>query len=133
MGLDNGIILKQKEKIEDPFPPYIKIDLFDQTDDAIEYEICYWRKCPGLRAKILSVIPPGEDDYAAEYELDTKTLEKIRDVIYEQLKNPEDWWSPIWGFEEIVHHLARDIVNITWLIDHISNNTKSVAYFYDSY
>lgn len=131
MGLDNGIILKQQKKT-DP-PSYVQIELYKDSEDDVEYEVCYWRKCPGLRANILSVIPPTGEDFASEYELNIATLKKIRDVIYEQLKHPTDWWSPIWSFDEMINHFGRDIVNITWLIDHLRKHPKSIAYFYDSY
>lgn len=131
MGLDNGIILRLRKKDKDLyFPPYTNITTFN--DESSEFEVCYWRKCQGIRAGILEILG-GENPEVCEYDLTPKTITKIRDMLYEVLCNPDDWWSSIWEFDEMISHTAREIVNLTWLLQIMEDEPHATAYFYDSY
>lgn len=128
MGLDNGIVLRFKT---DPYlPSYVKLEKFDEG----EYEVCYWRKCQGIRHEILCALGKNDnDDDEPEYDLTPNSLKKIRDIIYDQLSNPDDWYSSIWDMDEMVCHLGQDIVNLSWLIKFMKDEPHATAYFYDSY
>lgn len=130
MGLDNGIILRHKGEVY--APSYVKIEKFEEENGDINWEVCYWRKCQGVRNEILGVIGHMVDD-GGEYDLTPSMLEKIRNVMYEQLCYPESWYSQIWSFDEMIPHLAQEIVNISWLLDFMKENPHATAYFYDSY
>lgn len=131
MGLDNGIVLKLRKKEGELYiPSYTKIDTYSEEDN--ELEVCYWRKCQGIRAGVLEILG-GEDPEDSTYDLTPKTIAQIRDMLYEVLCNPNDWWSTIWDFDEVISHIAQEIVNLTWLIDIMQTEPHASAYFYDSY
>lgn len=143
MGLDNGIRLKYKGKIED-VPYYVEIETVDYEGDITdEYDVCYWRKCYSLRQGIIDVILENDrtiaknnEELPFEFDLDQKTLADIRSLIYDTLiicANDEELWDSAFGFGTMISHLARDIVNITWLIEFLDKHTHARAYFYDSY
>ena len=131
MGLDNGIVMRFKGSFE--VPKYVKIEkAYETKPEMPEWDICYWRKFWGLRDEIVAVIPNSNYD-GGEYDVSIKTLKRIQDIIYEQLKHPEKWDSPIWDFNEVINVLAQDIVNISWLIKFLRSEPHASAYFYDSY
>ena len=112
MGLDNGIIIKYK--------------------NGIEEEICYWRKCWNIRKLIFDCIDSNEMLF--EYSL---SLDDLVD-IYNALKtlNKENWsenGGSIWEWEEIRKGLKRDIKTLNKLIKRMKKEPDLEVIFYDSY
>lgn len=132
MGLDNGIILKTKNKIEN-IPEYIKISEinYDNDKNFYSYDICYWRKCWNIRNKIFIIAKNSVDGGIGE--LTISDIETIKNILFEFLCNGENWDGSIWEFGEMIPQLAQDIVNLSWLTNYLKNNSKSYSYFYDSY
>lgn len=132
MGLDNGIILKVKNKIkEEDIPDYVKIE-YDEINQS--YDICYWRKCWGLRNHIYDAIE-GKDD-VFDYELFSYNLDDIIDILVMYLQDGELWdeyGESIWTFKEIIPYLAQNIVNLSWLKKYIKTHVMDKIIFYDSY
>lgn len=147
MGLDNGIILRHrnKEKIEKILPNYVNIGIDDYYTDTNQkskndtlWDVCYWRKCWGLRDRILEVLKnKGSDDFEQyEFELMPDNLRAIRDILIDYLTRPFLWDNEnrsIWDFKNMIDHLAQDVVNISWLINVLECDHKASAFFYDSY
>ena len=143
MGLDNGIILKVKNKLDledwEVKPDYVHIS-FDEWGTGWEegkwyvYDICYWRKCWGLRGDILDIL--GGNDEGGYYEIDTPAqLEQIQDTIIDYLKHPDMWECAIWSLEDMAESLAFDIIRLSWLINYMWKH-KGEPFeieFYDSY
>ena len=129
MGLDNGIVLKYRGDVNPP--SYVRIEKYDEFESNVEWEVCYWRKCHGIRDDIIGLLGGESDD--SVYDLSIKDVENIMDLMYETLKSPEDWRSPIWSFDEMIRHLAQEIVNLSWLLEFMQENPHATAYFYDSY
>ena len=148
MGLDNVIYLKLHNKLDlddwEIMPEYADIE-FDEYitnsyGDGYYYTVCYWRKCWGLRADILSIlnIDPNsmsddeEDD--GRYDIDTdEQIIQIRDVLISYLEHPDDWFSQIWTMKEMIPHIAQDIVNLSWLLNFRKEHKQNNIIFVDSY
>lgn len=99
-----------------------------------DYEVCYWRKCWGLRNEILSALRDAEGD---EYEIkiDADAADVIADVINGWM-DPEKWETEgdsIWEYEVMAPHLEQDIINLKWLAEYLDENPETECYFYDSY
>ena len=143
MGLDNGIMLRHRsqKEVEDNIGVYANVIREPYVGDEgkhgyYEYEVCYWRKCWGLRDKILAILGDKFKDEDYECELTIKDLEAIREIEYGYMCDPDEWdenGSTIWDFNDMLPHFAKDIVSISWLIEFLKRHPKAYAYFYDSY
>lgn len=139
MGLDNGIQLITKQKIDlddwEIVPDYVKIEFDDfftkEYNDGYYYDICYWRKCWNIRHVILDII---EEDGDGRYEIDKPSqIQTIMNNLIMFLEDMETWDNSIWSAEEIIPHLAQDIVNLSWLKKYKQENPTAKISFYDSY
>ena len=112
MGLDNGIIVRNK--------------------NGIEEEICYWRKCWNIRKLIFDCIDSNEMLF--EYSL---SLGNLIDIYYAlKTLNKENWsenGGSIWEWEEIRKGLKRDIKTLNKLIKRMKKEPGLEVIFYDSY
>ena len=143
MGLDNGIriYVTHKAEIVANMPETIAEIVDANRWDTDEIEICYWRKCWNIRSAIIHVSEQGIN-YNGEgggFDLTEDDLYSIRGELMEFLMNGEDAWnseplnSSIWSFKEIRHHLADDIVAISWALDLMERGWVKRCEFYDSY
>jgi hypothetical protein len=140
MGLDNGIHLKTKNKIDlndwEITPDYVKIE-FDEFstkeyNDGYYYDICYWRKCWNIRHIILNIV--GKENDGGIYEIDKPSqIQNIINEIIILLENMEEWEQSIWTAKEMIPHLAQDIVNLSWLKKYKVEHPEAKIIFYDSY
>lgn len=130
MGLDNGLILRNP-KVEQ-VPSYI-ISRFD-FDETLD--VCYWRKCWGIRRAILNVLDPQgvmSDEYEFRVEAeDVPAIKKALKPFFDSVYWEENGDS-IWEYEEYKDVLLQDWVNLTWLEGYLKNNPDAVCFFYDSY
>lgn len=132
MGLDNGIIIKKEKRQELDIPSIVKIS--DSFTDG-DIELCYWRKCWGIRDCILDILKinsDGEGYFSIE---ESREVELIIKGLYKFLN--ESYWikngDSIWEYEEIVPKLVQDIINLKWLQELMKNDKNIQVYFYDSY
>ena len=132
MGLDNGIVLEKKRST---LPRYITYD-FIGSDNFLE--LCYWRKCWGIRNRILAIDfenekEPWEDN--GIYYLTPKDVYEIQKVLFYFLKkkNWEREAGSIWTYEEIWPRLVKHIFRLIWLERYLKKNPDAVCYFYDSW
>ena len=138
MGLDNGLIIKTKKKIdEDSMPDYVELSGYSSTPDgkSWEYEICYWRKCWNVRKMIMEILDVPEPGCSV-YDVTPKQLVQIRDGIYHFLTDGEQWdesGESIWDFKDMIPTLAQNIVDITWALDYLKEHPYAYMRFYDSY
>ena len=139
MGLDNGIYWKprnDKEKNVD-FPDYVEFN-YDSLEN--EYEICYWRKCLGLRGRIFDIIDNATkvevDGEECRYELIRADLVQIQQMLIDYLRYPDRWdeENNYWGFDDMKQNLMQNIINLGWMIDYMRlENPMAFVYFLDSY
>ena len=130
MGLDNGIVIKNKKRSQLPLWPFRYP--FDEDHDE-DVSICYWRKCWGIREHTLLEIIRTNDE-GEEYPLTVKHVKQIRKLIRSFLKQP-DWWesNSIWGYNESKHMLRCDLWNLWWLKWWMRFHRKETVLFYDSF
>lgn len=135
MGLDNGIILKLSSKrIPEDFTKTNAWWMSTDEDVAKDgnLDICYWRKCWGIRAAILGVLHVGE---GCEHPVEAEDLPAIRRELVKFL-NPTYWeenGDSIWTYEEIYESLLDDLLNLKWLERYLKKHPEDSAFFYDSY
>lgn len=113
-------------------PSYI-ISRFD-FDETLD--VCYWRKCWGIRKAILNVLDPQgvmSDEYEFRVEAeDVPAIKKALIPFFDSVYWEENGDS-IWEYEEYKDVLLQDWVNLTWLEEYLKNNPDAVCFFYDSY
>ena len=142
MGLDNGIQLITKQKIDlddwDIMPEYVHIE-FDEFNtneykDGYYYDICYWRKCSCIRNAILNNIFNEYNSEGGIFEIDKSSqIEQIQDILIYHLLNPEAWRSAIWTLDEACRNIAQCIINLTWLKNFMAEHVGIRIIFYDSF
>ena len=159
MGLDNGFVMKLRAEEFDKFPKKFlnKIAYWKNTDESnlrhlvwecksfkpmdatFDIEVCYWRKCWGLRNLVINYLSSWhEGNEEGAYQLDAKKIRVIANDILAECNNKE-WWDvdgeSIWTYSEFHKHLERDIDVLNMLADFLENNnvTWEEFYFYDSY
>lgn len=140
MGLDNGILLRVRGRINENSPWYEKLRL---NSDSVEekngfsvYDICYWRKCWNIREILFENCADtnGVDD-CGSYTLTPEEIGAIRDALCDILRDGDAAWDDsIWTFEEAMNFLPWDIVVLGQLMDFLQENAgKCEVFFYDSY
>ena len=141
MGLDNGITLITRQKLtEHDIPPYIHIDIDDWEDEhdnrGYHYEICYWRKCWNIRSIVFDINDNAIDN--GIFELDMKHVYQLEQKITEYIVDIQKWQDDyeggrtIWDADDMLPHLAQDVVNLQWLENYMKKH-RAIVEFYDSY
>ena len=96
-------------------------------------EVCYWRKCWGIRDLIIDKIGRSESDLG-EYKLTITDINNIRRAI--KYFNTSRKWSryghSVWEWREMRFILLRQRIYLRWLARYMKKNDVKV-YFYDSY
>ena len=133
MGLDNGLILHSKEKID--FPNEVHVRDWGKVDGCYYYSLCYWRKCWNIRREMAHIIN-APLDYVAKYNLDITEVKNLWRAINE-LNSKRAWENgdSFWSYDEMKDHLDKDLLALEWLI-HFMRTRKEEDYvveFYDSY
>lgn len=130
IGLDNGIIINSNKEIKAPF--WVKLDFFNNLDRTCA-EVCYWRKCWGLRNCIIDTLIEKEEDFY-DCPLNVSDINNILEII-QYFIVPSNWereGRSIWSWDEIKWRLLQQWINLHWLARYMEKNEIEV-YFYDSY
>jgi hypothetical protein len=132
MGLDNGIMLKAPLSVlkENKYPiPITERDVYES-----DIEICYWRKCWGIRNQIIKHL--GENIDKIYYPLVLNDIEQIINILV-PFGLSEEYWDneaqSIWDYNEYLEVTCRYIVNLHWLKWFMTQYPEYEVYFYDSY
>jgi len=134
MGLDNGIEAKNINPAD--IPGFVTIEEQPYTREKGLMEVCYWRKCWGIRGMILGVLFAQnlpKEQYS--YDLEWKEVENIARGLLPFLDKEyfNENAESIWDFEEMQEHLLQDIINLTWLAWYMKSHPEVKVSFYDSY
>lgn len=129
MGLDNGVIVRGVNRKD--LPRFMRYPF--EKDYQSGVEVCYWRKCWGLRNWFLREAYPNytADDY--RFKMTTKEVSILRRIIDHYLKHPEDWDDSIWTFDEFKRSLHDQKWNLALLHVWMRKHPDAYVYFYDSY
>jgi hypothetical protein len=131
MGLDNGIYLQDIKREQIKFPWFVSLPFDNDFENRLE--ICYWRKCWGIRSKIRTILRMKEDEFEHEVEEDDiPALVRALEVFLD-----EEYWDQfadsIWSYNEYKPHLLEQIKNLLWLREYLKEHLNVKCYFYDSY
>lgn len=136
MGLDNGITIKTKnDKATRILSDYfVELHLGEDMED----DLCYWRKCHGIRSDIMTALGFVDDGEHFEYDMTIGDLMTVRDVLIPYLAGTDNGWeSPIWDRIEMVDIVAESVRSITKLLEVIDvyelSDEDIEIKFYDSY
>lgn len=133
MGLDNGIIIKNYTRAQLPKSfryPFEKDYVLD------EVEICYWRKCWGLRNEFLNTCFSRRKDEEFYFKLGVKEVEELLNIITYFLKHPKAWdeyGDSIWTYKNFKPQLKNQKHNLKVLARWMKKNPEAEVVFYDSY
>ena len=128
MGLDNGIILRDINPKELVVNKLINLDNLEDTSA----EICYWRKCWGIRNAIVGKLHFNDNEESKLDIEDIPVIIKILFDFYGQTEWEEDADS-IWEWDEFKDILRQQIFNLMWLYDYMLEHSNAEVIFYDSY
>lgn len=133
MGLDNGIILKKNSTV---LPFWLKRQF--EYEPSENLEICYWRKCWGIRNTILLMGFENKQKILANdgmYYLTAKDIHTIRAVLqyFSHKKTWENESDSIWSWKDFRQTLRKQRRALWWLEGYLRKNPEAVCYFYDSY
>lgn len=128
MGLDNGIILRDINPKELVVNKLINLDNLEDTSA----EICYWRKCWGIRNAIVGKLHFNDNEESKLDIEDIPVIIKILFDFYGQTEWEEDADS-IWEWDEFKDTLRQQIFNLMWLYDYMLEHSDAEVIFYDSY
>lgn len=131
MGLENSIKV-QRNEYTNSITELQQFNLDWDDEHAYNFEVCYWRKCWGLRHDILHIIGKQSNQWSDEYKFNL-TKDDITNII-ELLKsyNYKTWENSIWSWDEYKKHIKRNIKNLNKLKKLMKKYDLEV-YFYDSY
>lgn len=129
MGLENGVAIKNKSREQISFFWPFRF-LHNENGDV---DVCYWRKCWGIREHTLLHII-GTNDEGGEYKVNAKQVGAIRKLIKSFLGQP-DWWesNSFWSFQEAKEMLCVNLWNLWWLRLWMFFHRKETVVFYDSF
>lgn len=136
MGLDNGIDAQNLEAKDIPEYVDVHVPVYrSNREDPWKWEVCYWRKCWGIRSMILGNLFVSTDAESYEYELEAKELENIaRDLApFLDREYYEANAQSIWDYDEMRDHIIQDIINLRWLAWYMKQHPDVKVRFYDSY
>jgi hypothetical protein len=138
MGLDNAIMLKVNILNKDIKVP--KCFNHEEWYEPGKYKVCYWRKCWGVRDKIITEVFKRKrfsDEYV--FEIVPDDVIKIIKILkyYDNKKNWDRDNSTIWWYKEDKIHkqIRKQIKCLKKLYSFLRKHQKKdiVCYFYDSY
>lgn len=128
MGLDNGIVVRKIKFKEWPQ----QIGSVWRYDDNCEVEICYWRKCWGIRSEMFR---NGLAQDEGDCELHCEDIPTVIHILHKYLD--EDYYNAhhdsIWSFEDMKQTLQKQIKNLTLLYGYAKDHPQVQIEFYDSY
>ena len=96
------------------------------------YEICYWRKCWGIRDAIIKELKVNGN---GEFKLNKDNISAIINILvyFFDEKIWDNEANSIWSFKEIRECLLKQISNLYNLLAYWNSHPNLEVYFYDSY
>lgn len=133
MGLDNGIEIRKNKRTEE-----LKLDAKFSTEYSDTHlEVCYWRKCWGLRNRIVKylVYKYNSDEYVGVWKLDIEDINQILDIL-EYFNNKKVWneEESIWEWKNYKKTIRRNINDLHYILAKMEDFPDDFeVIFYDSY
>ena len=143
MGLDNGIMLKikDKEKLDAKILQDIGFRGYG-SDESEVYELLYWRKCWNIRGVIMNHLEINGitvcDDCSFDMLMPLSVLESLVSEELPECYSPT-WWNEnddsVWSFDEICVPYHKALLSVMRLIERLRDVDPNAyeIWFYDSY
>ena len=127
MGLDNGIIIKEKNMEKSPIPKRLQ-DKYDT------FEIAYWRKCWGIRKYMIGFFTKKYGD-PRQTRIDVSDLPMIIYIMKQFTKRKfwEEEADSIWTYDEFKSNQKLIVKRLKWLERYMKKHPEVEVYFYDSF
>lgn len=133
MGLDNGIVIKAKKE----FTWKSKLgnsSIYEYQfikDDTLE--VCYWRKCWGIRNDIIHRLHMVSNECNNE-ELESADIRAIVRIL--ELYTNKEYWEQnadsIWEYKDMIETLWNQIYTLVYVESLVNDGLVEVS-FYDSW
>ena len=127
MGLDVGIVLKANLENE-KLPWFVNLESIDDG----KVEICYWRKCWGIRGELHNLLHCPEN---GKVKIDREDIPAIERTI-ERYMDREYWdlyENSIWTYDGYTLRAVNNVKNLLWLGWYMDEHPDAEVYFYESY
>lgn len=127
MGLDNGVIIRNFEELDDTTKKEVRAFCDNRG------EVAYWRKCWNIRRVFIQVLHMGSEEYQHTVEADDIP------AIIRHLKpffNKDNWdeSETIWEFDDYWEYNLNQVFRLMKLQDYMEHYPGRLeVYFYDSY
>ena len=107
---------------------------FDFRGEDNTIELIYFRKCWGIRGKILAKLHCVEDN-DSETPVEAEDILPIVKILMKYLDKEyyENNSDSIWEYNEYKDNIQQSIINLMWLKMYMESHPEVTAYFYDSY
>lgn len=139
MGLDNGVTLKTRRKLNfEEIPEGLEGRFSDAERDEkgfYSYGICYWRKWRPMRNYLIRVMT-GDSEGNDYYELSSSDISNLIQYEFNCLLEPANWeqLGSIFEFSAMAGTIAIDIAVLSWVRNYLrEHNNEGYLEFYDSY
>ena len=129
MGLDNGVVFRTKKPIT--YPKWVMARRFIRHENG--GEVCYWRRCRGLREDVLNML--GECEEETEFYLTVDNVRAIRKILVGYFLHPCRWRKSAWEWKETWSMQFKHILSLSWLERYMRRHPDDIEWviFYDSY
>lgn len=133
MGLDNGIMIKAKKDFvwKSKLGNASVYEYQFMKDDTLE--VCYWRKCWGIRNDIIQRLHMVSNECNNE-ELESADIRAIVRILefYTDKEYWEKYADSIWEYKEIIETLWSQIYTLVYVESLVNDGLVEVS-FYDSW
>lgn len=133
MGLDNGLCIKRNAYTNN----ILELKRFEDDWDKkheLDFSVCYWRKCWGLRNDILYLIGQRFTPDTYKFDLTKDDVDRIIELL--ESYNLKTWVDSIWNWDDEEYpyseKIQRDIESLK-LLRGLMDRYDLEVYFYDSY
>ncbi len=133
MGLDNGLCVKRNAYTNN-IPELKRFEDDWDKKHELDFSVCYWRKCWGLRNDILYLIGQRFTPDTYKFDLTKDDVDHIIELL--ESYNSKTWVDSIWDWDDEEYpyseKIQRDIENLKYLRE-LMDKYELEVYFYDSY
>ena len=129
MGLDNGIIIKNKTRKQ--LPLWLKYPFEKDCGEGVE--ICYWRKWWGFRNEVMHKFTPIDAEEPYYINLKREDIRTLFYILEFYLKYPDAANNGYWEPETTRKIIQENLWNLFWLYWYMLFHPNLNVYFYDSY
>ena len=123
MGLDNGIVMliKKNKKLDFLGTP----STYDKDNKHYSrYDVCYWRKCWGIRNAIISILDPkGFNSNLGKYNIDLEDIPAMIRALQKFLNSKyyERNANSIWEYDRYIDTLITNIFVLMKVEDYLKD------------